>query len=36
MGWNIVRVWEHELKFPEKIVAKLTKQFEKSNPPPAL
>jgi len=27
-GWKVVRVWEHELKFPEKIVAKLRKQFE--------
>lgn len=29
MGWKVIRVWEHELKFPEKVVAKLKKQFEK-------
>ena len=23
LGWNVVRVWEHELKFPEEVVAKL-------------
>lgn len=25
MGWKVVRVWEHELKNPEKVVAKLTR-----------
>jgi len=23
MGWVVVRVWEHELKVPEKVAAKL-------------
>ena len=23
LGWKVVRVWEHELKFPEKVAAKL-------------
>jgi DNA mismatch endonuclease, patch repair protein len=27
-GWKVVRVWEHELKYPEKIVVKLRKQRE--------
>ena len=26
-GWKVVRVWEHELKYPEKIVAKLNRLF---------
>ena len=26
-GWKVVRVWEHELKYPEKIVAKLSRLF---------
>lgn len=25
LGWKVVRVWEHELKFPEKITKKLSK-----------
>lgn len=25
MRWKVVRVWEHEFKTPEKIVAKLMK-----------
>ncbi|MBV6397604.1 MAG: Very short patch repair protein [Anaerolineales bacterium] len=28
-GWKVIRVWEHELKFSEKIVAKVKKRFEK-------
>jgi len=28
-GWKIVRVWEHELKYPDKVIVKLKKQFEK-------
>lgn len=27
-GWKVIRVWEHELKFPEKVAAKLIKQFD--------
>lgn len=27
-GWKVIRIWEHELNFPEKVVAKLRKQFE--------
>lgn len=27
-GWKVIRVWEHELKDIEKVVAKLNKQFE--------
>jgi DNA mismatch endonuclease (patch repair protein) len=27
MGWKVVRVWEHDLKYPEKVVAKLNKAF---------
>ena len=27
MGWVVVRVWEHELKSPEKVVAKLRRQL---------
>lgn len=23
LGWKVIRVWEHELKFPEKVAAKL-------------
>lgn len=26
-GWKVLRVWEHELKYPEKVVVKLKKQF---------
>jgi G:T-mismatch repair DNA endonuclease (very short patch repair protein) len=29
MGWKVIRVWEHELKYPEKVAAKVKKQFEK-------
>jgi len=28
IGWRVVRVWEHELKSPEKVIAKLKKYFE--------
>ena len=28
LGWRVVRMWEHELKFPEKVAAKLIKQFD--------
>jgi G:T-mismatch repair DNA endonuclease (very short patch repair protein) len=27
--WKVVRVREHELKYPEKVVAKLKKKFDK-------
>jgi DNA mismatch endonuclease (patch repair protein) len=30
MGWRVVRVWEHELKFPAKVAAKLMKQLDKT------
>lgn len=23
MGWRVIRVWEHELKAPEKVIKKL-------------
>lgn len=23
MGWKVIRVWEHELKYPEKVASKL-------------
>ncbi len=26
-GWKVIRVWEHELKVPEKVVAKLSRLF---------
>ena len=26
-GWKVVRVWEHELKYSEKIIAKLSRLF---------
>ena len=29
MGWIVVRVWEHDLKFPDKVAAKLKRQLEK-------
>jgi very-short-patch-repair endonuclease len=29
MGWSVVRVWEHELQNPEKVVAKLKKVLGK-------
>ena len=25
LGWKVVRVWEHELKVPEKVAAKLVR-----------
>jgi DNA mismatch endonuclease (patch repair protein) len=28
LGWRVVRVWEHELKVPEKVAAKLVKQLQ--------
>jgi len=28
LGWKVVRVWEHELKSPEKVIAKLKRYFE--------
>lgn len=30
MGWTVIRVWEHELKKPEKVVAKIKKHLEQS------
>ncbi len=27
LGWKIIRVWEHELKVPEKVAAKVAKAF---------
>jgi len=27
MGWKVLRVWEHELKSPEKVAAKVAKAF---------
>jgi DNA mismatch endonuclease (patch repair protein) len=27
MGWKVIRVWEHELKKPERVAAKLKKYF---------
>ena len=27
MGWEIIRVWEHELKHPTKVVAKLLRHL---------
>jgi DNA mismatch endonuclease (patch repair protein) len=29
LGWRVVRVWEHELREPEKVAAKLVKQLQK-------
>ena len=26
LGWRVVRVWEHELMYPEKVIAKIKKQ----------
>lgn len=28
-GWKVVRIWEHELKYQEKIAAKLKRKFAK-------
>ena len=28
-GWKVVRVWEHELRYPDKVVAKLKKFFHR-------
>jgi DNA mismatch endonuclease (patch repair protein) len=28
LGWKVVRVWEHELKVPAKVVAKIKKHLE--------
>lgn len=25
LGWKVIRFWEHELKFPQKVAAKLKK-----------
>jgi DNA mismatch endonuclease (patch repair protein) len=27
LGWTVIRIWEHELKDPEKVSAKLSKAF---------
>ncbi len=27
LGWKVVRVWEHELKVPEKVTAKLVRSM---------
>ena len=29
LGWKVIRVWEHELKYPSKVVTKLGKQLDK-------
>jgi DNA mismatch endonuclease, patch repair protein len=31
LGWKVVRIWEHELKDPPKVVAKVIKQFDYSS-----
>jgi len=28
LGWKVVRVWEHELKYPEKVAVKIRKYLE--------
>jgi very-short-patch-repair endonuclease len=28
LGWSVVRVWEHELKEPKKVVVKIRKYYE--------
>jgi G:T-mismatch repair DNA endonuclease (very short patch repair protein) len=28
-GWKVIRIWEHELRYPEKVVIKLEKLFGK-------
>src|SRR5688572_9972111 len=28
LGWKVIRVWEHELKYPEKVAAKIKKYLE--------
>lgn len=28
-GWKVVRIWEHELKNPSKIITKLMKYFDR-------
>ena len=30
LGWRVVRVWEHELKEPKKVAAKVRRVWEKS------
>ncbi len=30
MGWKVVRVWEHELKVPARVAAKLKKIINKN------
>lgn len=30
-GWNVVRVWEHELKTPAAVVSKITRSLKKAN-----
>ncbi|GAB4403935.1 MAG: very short patch repair endonuclease [Anaerolineales bacterium] len=27
LGWKVVRVWEHELKLPDKVIVKLNRLF---------
>jgi len=29
LGWEVVRVWEHELKNPSKVAAKSLRYFDK-------
>jgi len=29
LGWKVVRIWEHELQNPPKVVAKLFKYYNK-------
>jgi G:T-mismatch repair DNA endonuclease (very short patch repair protein) len=29
LGWSVVRVWEHELKEPEKVAGKIKKHHSK-------
>jgi len=31
LGWKVIRVWEHELKKPEKVVPKIKKYIETSS-----
>jgi len=28
LGWRVIRVWEHELKVPEKVAAKIKKYIK--------
>jgi DNA mismatch endonuclease (patch repair protein) len=31
LGWKVIRIWEHELRYPEKVAAKLARHIKSAS-----